>query len=91
MIKSRKNIVKHKKPQLSITFWLKYHTQYKEQIYLFSDHPIFKNKPLALTYFNDVFWKVTIHTIVVFFCVTIFGVILCGQRCDLKSICRTTT
>jgi len=61
MTKSKKNIVKHKKPQLSITFWLKYHTQYKEQICLFSDHPIFKNNPFALTYFNDSFWKVTIH------------------------------
>ncbi len=60
MSKAKKNIVKPNPLQFKITFWLKYHTNYGEQIFLTSQHSFFKNKPIALQYYNQDFWKVTL-------------------------------
>lgn len=55
-----KKIKTEKSKKLTITFWLKYHTNYGENIFLEIQHHSFKH-PIALEYFNNDYWKIEIH------------------------------
>ncbi|MBX2931194.1 MAG: 4-alpha-glucanotransferase [Chitinophagaceae bacterium] len=45
---------------MKITFWIKYHTVFGEQIFLTSEHSFCKHKPIPLQYFNEDFWCITL-------------------------------